>query len=215
MKSRQEIKAMAKEAMGQQREASILLVLVILGMALALSLLGLIPFLGPLLSIAGACFVVVWSVNTYGAFIKIYKREKTGVGEVASNLQVNFLRKLGGTWWMVLWFVLWYLLFIIPGIVKLMAYFFTPNILADCPDVKATDAIKISMRITKGHKGKIFVFLLSWIGWFILSSLTAGILYVVYVGPYFYAADAGLYLEMRDEAIREGRVSKAELGLGT
>jgi len=113
---------------------------------------------------------------------------------------------------MLLWLVLWTLLLIIPGIIKFMSYYFTYNILADCPNVKATDAIKISMRITEGHKMDVFIFILSWLGWFLLSVLTIGILYVVYVGPYWATSDAGFYLELRDKALREGKITLEDLG---
>jgi hypothetical protein len=94
-----------------------------------------------------------------------------------------------------------------------LAYYFTANILADCPNVTARDALKISMRITRGYKGEIFVFILSWIGWFLLSGLTLGILYVVYVGPYWYTADAGLYIELRNRALADGIITPEELGM--
>jgi len=217
MKSRQEIKALAKEAMKEQRGTSILLVVMFLVWSIIISIVSFFlrdqALLGTLLGLAFSFFMIVWGINTYGAFIKVYKREQTSVGDVAADLKVNPLRKIGGTFWLALWYMLWSLLFVIPGIIKFFSYYFTPNILADCPNVTARQALKISMRMTQGHKGKIFVFALSWIGWFLLSSLTLGILYIVYVGPYWYAADAGYYIELRDNAIEEGRITREELGM--
>ena len=69
------------------------------------------------------------------------------------------------------------------------------------------------MRITQGYRKEIFIFMLSWIGWMLLSVLTLGILWVVYVGPYWFAADAGLFLEMRDKALADGRITHEELGI--
>ena len=43
---------------------------------------------------------------------------------------------------------------------------------------------KLSMCLMAGNKKKLFVLVLSFIGWFVLSALTLGSLYVVYVGPY-------------------------------
>ncbi|MCL2828639.1 MAG: DUF975 family protein [Oscillospiraceae bacterium] len=218
MKSRQEIKALAKEAMREQRGTSILLVVMILVWSVIISIVSFLltdraPLLSSLISFAFSFFVIVWGINTYGAFVKVYQREQTSVGEVASNLKVNTLRKIGGTYWIALWLTLWTMLLVIPGIIKGLAYYFAPNILADRPEVTARQALKLSMRMTQGHKGRIFVFILSWIGWFILSGLTFGILYIVYVGPYWYAADAGYYVELRDNAIAEGRVTREELGM--
>ena len=225
MKSRQEIKALAKEAMGMQRGNSIVLMLVYFAIVIGVTLISMALDFVVLITLGTVMYWMVYSigmvvitvismvlgVNLIGAFIKIYKRENTEVGELLTF--TNPLRKVGGMLWMALWVWLWSLLLVIPGIIKGLAYYFTANVLADCPNVSATQAIKISMRITKGHKGKVFLFILSWIGWFILSSLTLGILFVVYVGPYFYTADAGLYLELRDLAIKEGRLTKEELGM--
>ena len=44
-----------------------------------------------------------------------------------------------------------------------------------------------------GHKADAFVLDLSFLGWIILSALTAGILHIFYVGPYIRATDAELY----------------------
>ena len=215
MKTRQEIKQLSKLAMAEQRGSSILILFIymlIAGAGSAISsFIGIIPVIGWLISIAITCFTLVLFVNVEGSFIKIYRKETTSVGEPFSALQVNFFRKLGGMWWMMLFYFLWSLLLVIPGIIKLISYSMTPFILAECPNVKAKDALKISMRMTKGHKGKLFVMALSFIGWFLLNGLTLGILGIFYVNPYFYTTCAGFYTELRDNAISTGAVSQAEL----
>lgn len=123
----------------------------------------------------------------------------------------NFGRKLGGMLWMQLFTFLWSLLFIIPGIIKSLAYFATPYILADCPKVPATQAIKLSMRMMQGHKGELFVMILSFIGWGLLSGLTAGILEIFYVGPYCGISFAGYFEELKNNAITTGVINASEL----
>lgn len=123
----------------------------------------------------------------------------------------NFGRKLGGYLWMCLFTFLWSLLFIIPGIIKSFSYAMTPYILADCPNVKATDALKLSMRIMSGHKWELFVFYLSYIGWGILSCLTLGLLALFYVAPYMNSSLAVYYLEVREEALRTGAITMGQL----
>lgn len=123
----------------------------------------------------------------------------------------RFGRVLGGTLWMQLFIFLWSLLFIVPGIIKSLAYSQTPYILANEPDVNATAALRISMRMTYRHKGRIFVWLLSFLGWRILSMLTFGILEILWVGPYVHLSFAGLYQELRAEALRSGAVTQAML----
>lgn len=123
----------------------------------------------------------------------------------------NYGRKLGGYMWMLLFTLLWGLLFIIPGIIKSYSYALAPYILADCPNVKAKDALKLSMRIMAGHKWELFVFHLSFIGWDILSAFTVGLLGVFFVQPYIYSASACWYLEAREEALRTGVITMAQL----
>jgi len=159
-------------------------------------------------------FVFIISVISIGSswgFLKIYRGEKTEPGVLFSKFKSGYARCLGGYWWMFLFTYLWTLLFIVPGIVKSYAYRMTPYILADCPNVKAKDALKLSMKMTQGHKGKLFVADLSFIGWLMLGSLTLGILDVVYVAPYMSTTIAGFYTELRDEALRTGAISPEEL----
>jgi len=212
LKSRQEIKAHAKAAMKEQRGVSILAPLVFIAIAIVGGLFGLIPAIGLLLVYATLFFIdFPLAVNLEGMFVKIYNREQTSVGEMFEKLQVNYLRKVGGMAWMTLFVFLWFLLFFIPGFVKAIAYSMTPFILATCPNVKAKDALKLSMRMTKGHKGKLFVMMLSFIGWLLLGGLTLHILTVVFVMPYYYTTWAGYFTELKNNAIETGVISAEEL----
>jgi uncharacterized membrane protein len=123
----------------------------------------------------------------------------------------NYWRKVGGYAWMYLFQVLWSLLFIIPGIIKSFAYALTPYILADCPQVKAQDALKLSKRIMRGHKADLFVFYLSYMGWGLLSAITFGVVAIFYVQPYIHSSLACFYLEAREEALRNGTITLAQL----
>ena len=123
----------------------------------------------------------------------------------------NYPRKLGGSLWMALFIFLWSLLFLIPGIIKALSYGMTPYLLADCPNIKARDALKLSMRMMKGHKGEYFVLYLSFIGWGILTAITVGILGIFYTGPYMQNTFAAYYLEVREEALRTGAVTMEQL----
>lgn len=159
----------------------------------------------------GSFFLVPPLMVGYSLFcVKIYRGE-TGAVEVLFGGFKNYWRNVGGILWMELFTFLWTLLFIIPGIIKMFAYFMTPYILADCPNVKATDALKLSMRMTKGYKGKIFVMCLSFIGWLLLSALTCGILNLLYVGPYMQTSFAGMYDELKKNALANGVVTAEEL----
>ncbi|MCL2720922.1 MAG: DUF975 family protein [Treponema sp.] len=219
MKTRQEIKAQAKAAFIKQYGTAILLVLIYTVFILiqyyfeSISENQIYDATPLFLAIPLLALIIVIIINMTGEFFKIYNNEKAAVGMMFSGLKINFFRKLGGMLWMILWIYIWMLLLIIPGIVKYFAYYFTSYILAVHPKVTALEAIKISMRITQGYKWEIFIFTLSWLGWLLLSVLTCGILYLLYVGPYYLTAEAGLFYEMRNKALADGRITHEELGM--
>lgn len=160
----------------------------------------------------GVLLIVPPLMVGYCSFVlRIYKGENGDIGDMFTNGFSNYGRNLGGMLWMELFVFLWSLLFMIPGIIKALAYSMTPFILADCPNVRATDAIKLSMRMTRGHKGGIFVMCLSFIGWWILSGLTFGILQLLFVGPYTCTSFAGLYVDLKARALTSGIIRSEEL----
>jgi uncharacterized membrane protein len=67
------------------------------------------------------------------------------------------------------------------------------------------------MRMTDGYKGDIFVMGLSFFGWELLNGLTFGILGILYVNPYLYTSLAGLYQELKMNALARGTVRYEEL----
>ena len=90
---------------------------------------------------------------------------------------------------------LWSLLLIIPGIIKMYSYSMGYFILADRPDLSGNQARKRSMYLMKGHKWQLFCLDLSFIGWYLLSLLTLGIL-AFWVYPYHMTARAEFYNEL-------------------
>ena len=63
---------------------------------------------------------------------------------------------------------LWSLLLVIPGIIKSFSYAMTPYILAEHPEMTATEAITESRRIMDGNKWRLFCLGFSFIGWSLL-----------------------------------------------
>lgn len=92
----------------------------------------------------------------------------------------------------MLYIVLGLILLIVPGIILALRYSMLPFILADYSDITWRDALKKSKELTDGRKGEIFMYGLSFIGWFLLVAITAGIM-SIYVLPYFQATMANLY----------------------
>ena len=91
---------------------------------------------------------------------------------------------------------LWFLLFIIPGIIKSLAYSMTPYIIADNPDIEPMDAIDKSREMMHGNKMRLFFLYFSFIGWFLLSALTLGVGFI-FLMPYIQTTVANFYVELR------------------
>ncbi len=124
----------------------------------------------------------------------------------------KFGRSIGGMVIMVVFIWLWSMLLIVPGIIKAFAYSMTPFIISDSKGISATDAITLSKKMTQGHKGELFVFMLSYFGWMLLSGLTFGLLAIFYVGPYMATAFGGYYTELKQKALDDGVVTLADFG---
>ena len=160
----------------------------------------------------GALLIAPPMIVGYAFFcLKVYRGKIGDIGEMFSAGFNDYGRSLGGILWMGLFIWLWSLLFIIPGIIKSFAYFATPYILADTKNVPPTEALKLSMRMTYGHKGKIFVMYLSFIGWLLLNLVTFGLLQILFTGPYMQTSLAGMYEEIKADALARGVVTPQEL----
>ena len=144
-------------------------------------------------------------------WLQCWKDRKPPVSSVFTDAFTGYGRKLGGMLFAYLKVFLWSLLFIIPGIVEAMSVSMTQYILAEYPLVRATDASRLSSLITKGYKGDIFILLLSFLGWILLSALTFGVLQLLYVGPYMECTMAGMFDELIQNALQEGRITQEML----
>lgn len=95
-----------------------------------------------------------------------------------------------------LYIALWTMLFFIPGVVASYRYRMVPYLLAEHPGMPAKVALQRSKEMMAGQKFSAFVLDLSFLGWFILSGMTGGLLGVFFVGPYKMQTDANLYLAL-------------------
>ena len=107
---------------------------------------------------------------------------------------------------------LWSLLFVVPGIIKSLAYSQAKYVIHDNPRLKGKEAIEISKRMTNGFKGDLFSMYLSFIGWYILVGLTGGIL-SIYVTPYVETTAAMYYENLKRYSIENGIVAPEAFGI--
>ncbi len=144
----------------------------------------------------GTLFLNVWSAAFYLKFVRsgdasmpgYFKTIKSGnhaLNIFIANIVCSLI-VICGT-----------ILLIIPGIIWGLKYSQVNNILADNPDMHWRDAMDRSKEITRGRNGEIFVMGLSFIGWILLSCLTAGILFL-WTAPYMQTSFTLLYLGLCD-----------------
>lgn len=129
-------------------------------------------------------------------FLKLSYREPAEVGDLFQPFQ-NFVNTFFAGFLSAIFTFLWSLLFVIPGIVKALSYSQVYYIMCDHPEYTGREAIDASREMMRGHKGELFVLQLSFIGWFLLSALTFGLL-MFYVMPYYQSTLTEYYRYLKE-----------------
>ena len=101
---------------------------------------------------------------------------------------------------------LWSLLLVVPGIVKHYEYLMVPYIIAENPAMDYKEAFQISKQMMDGEKIEAFIMDLSFLGWYLLSAVTCGLLAIFYVNPYVQASFAEMYTFNKQKAYQEGYI---------
>lgn len=103
--------------------------------------------------------------------------------------------------WKSIFQFLWWLT-VIGGIIKHYSYMMVPYILAENPEVKPREALKISRRMMQGEKYHTFLLEFSFVGWIILGTVTLGLSDLFFLNPYLTSVKAQLYRELRGKMIK-------------
>ena len=187
--SRQEIKQKAK----QQIKGHIWMFLLVNFIAVALSCVSYIPFVGALVLFIFYPFI---TINLYRVYQQFACRN---VPPEPKALFQNFKEMWAKSWvlmfMMGLFVFLWSLLLIIPGIIKALSYAAAPYVLAANPELSGPEALNKSKEIMKGHKMDLFVFYLSFLGWVLLIPLTFGLI-LIWLLPYMSTAEAAFFANL-------------------
>ena len=101
---------------------------------------------------------------------------------------------------------LWSLLLVVPGIVKHYEYLMVPYIIAENPAMDYKEAFQICKQMMDGEKMEAFIMDLSFLGWYLLSAVTCGLLAIFYVNPYVQASFAEMYTFNKQKAYQEGYI---------
>ena len=135
-------------------------------------------------------------VGKNGYFIKNHD-ENPELGEIFKGSKGNYLNVVKIMFLMDLKTLLWLLLFIIPGFVKAYEYSMIPYLLAENPNLSASEVFSLSKQMTTGQKMDLFVLDLSFLGWIILGLICCGI-GILFVLPYPEATRAEVYLNLKE-----------------
>lgn len=119
-------------------------------------------------------------------------------GHYVNIVLTMFLRDLFTT--------LWSLLLVVPGIVKHYEYLMVPYIIAENPAMDYKEAFQINKQMMDGEKMEAFIMDLSFLGWYLLSAVTCGLLAIFYVNPYVQASFAEMYTFNKQKAYQEGYI---------
>lgn len=140
-------------------------------------------------------------VVVFGLAYSFLKQARTGesvsVGDLMTGVSNNFgdYFLLGLMYNVFVW--LWSLLFIVPGIIKAIAWTFTYQIKADHPEYTWKQCLDESNRMTMGHKMDIFVLQLSFIGWYFVGACALGV-GTLWVQAYQQATITELYEDLKN-----------------
>lgn len=131
------------------------------------------------------------SYGLYSASLKSVRHQSVEFSEILCGFKKYGKILLAGIL-MSVYVLLWSLLLVIPGIIAAYKYSMTLPILMDNPDMSANEAITASKNLMDGHKWQLFCLHFSFIGWFILGALTAGILYI-WILPHLTCSEMAFY----------------------
>ena len=186
---RKQLKAQAKEQIKGKIGILIAVTLIIGAITAAASFLAnLIPGVGLAVSII---VTPAFALSTIRIYLMVVRGGTPEVKNCFDGFD-DFFSAFKVTLLVGIYTFLWSLLFIIPGIVKGYSYSMAMYVLADNKGKSARECIAESKAMMEGHKMELFVLDLSFIGWYLLCSLTCG-LAALYVVPLLNATHANVY----------------------
>lgn len=142
------------------------------------------------------CLPLEWGFTVF--FLRLIRHEDTNLERLFDGYK-DFLRIFLAELLVGLAIFCGVLLLIVPGIILFTMFSMTEYVLKDNPGMSATDAMRESARLTEGHRMDIFMLILSFIGWAILSLMTLGIGFL-FLSPYYSSTMAHYYEDLKLEA---------------
>lgn len=204
--NRSELKSKAKESLkgkyGESTKLFLLYIFVCFGISIVISFISEIikinELLTLILSIISMFVVYGLYPGFYSFFLKISRNEEVSSNELFKHKNL-FLVTIGATLLAGIFIFLGALLFIIPGIIIALNYALVYFVIVDNPEIGIMDVLNKSKQIMRGHRIDFIILNLSFLGWYILSYFTFGIL-LIWVAPYMMVTTANFYNEIKVQA---------------
>ena len=136
-------------------------------------------------------------------FLESRTYKKVGVGKFMFLMRIKRLMHVAWVLFVKDVFTILWSLTIAGAFIKPFSYQLVPYIIAENPDLSATEAITLSRNMMNGYKWKSFCYNISFIGWSVLCFLTFGLVGVFFANPYRTAFFTEMYVEIRKLAKTE------------
>ena len=145
----------------------------------------IISSLGSFVPIITIPIVLVLSLGFTGVLLRGYHGEEVSTRQLFQGFKKeDIIRNGAGMCWMELWTLIWGFVPVM-NIIKAYSYSFTPYILVTDKNISATEALRKSIRMTDGYKGKMFgadvLLILAFIVAFIVLAMLAQISYIGWI----------------------------------
>jgi hypothetical protein len=129
------------------------------GLTLLFEILSVLAVCLGALPIISLPIIFVLSLGMFKVFYEGYLGNNFTSEQLFCCFKGGFLRNCCGLAWMYLWILLWALIPFVGvffAVYKSYSYRFVPYILLTRPEVSATEALRLSIKETRGYKGTMF-----------------------------------------------------------
>lgn len=207
MKTFYEYRAQAREALQNRWGEAAIVSLIILVAAMVISIPSFMAEWAG--SITTVLSVLILPLQ-YAYYISLLERTRGGEEELTrftlqyaiNHAYANTRFLVAGLLIMLISMVLAIFTLGIGAIIVNYMYSMVPYLLHDYPELTPREAMKISREMMSGQKWNLFVLDLTFIGWILLSILTAGI-GMIFVEPYISTTRAAYYEDLKSEKLVE------------
>lgn len=207
MKTFYEYRAQAREALQNRWGEAAIVSLIILVAAMVISIPSFMAEWAG--SITTVLSVLILPLQ-YAYYISLLERTRGGEEELTrftlqyaiNHAYANTRFLVAGLLIMLISMVLAIFTLGIGAIIVNYMYSMVPYLLHDYPELTPREAMKISREMMSGQKWNLFVLDLTFIGWILLSILTAGI-GMIFVEPYMSTTRAAYYEDLKNEKLVE------------